>query len=257
VSETRRHALKMLGTIGLTCAFPFPGDELYGQHAHASLAQATATGPYTPTFFTPTEYRTLARLADVIIPASATPSASSAGVPEYVDRVVSMNAEHQRLIRTGLAWLEAQARTRYGKGYLDLSDAEHTAILQPLSDEVDRQQRAALERPFRKDAKRGLVYYVAINDKSSPASAAASARPTDDARRSIYAGAAVPADQEPDGRRLLHIAHRAHRRAWIHRQYGPRELPLLHHQGALSDRPRSVLGIESNSLQRSFQMRSA
>ena len=167
----------MLGTIGLTCAFPFPGDELYGQHAHASLAQA-ATGPYTPTFFTSTEFTTLARLADVIIPASATPSASSAGVPEYIDRVVSINSEHQTLVRTGLAWLEAQARTRYGKVYLDLTDAEHTAILQPLSDDVDREQRAALQRQFRTDAKRGLVYYVAINDKSSPPSAAANTRPT-------------------------------------------------------------------------------
>ena len=164
----------MLGTIGLTCAFPFSGDELYGQHVHGTLAQAAATGPYTPTFFTPAEYTTLARLTDVIIPASTTPSASNAGVPEYIDRVVSMNAEHQTLVRNGLAWLEAQARTRYGKGYLDLSDAEHVAILQPLSDEVDREQREALQRQFRKDMKRGLVYYVAINDKSSPASAAVS-----------------------------------------------------------------------------------
>jgi hypothetical protein len=164
----------MLGTIGLTCAFPFSGDELYGQHVHGTLAQAAATGPYTPTFFTPAEYATLARLTDVIIPASTTPSASNAGVPEYIDRVVSINAEHQTLVRNGLAWLEAQARTRYGKGYLDLSEAEHVAILQPLSDEVDRQQREALQRRFRKDMKRGLVYYVAINDKSSPASAAVS-----------------------------------------------------------------------------------
>ncbi len=174
MSETRRHALKMLGTIGLTCAFPFSGDELYGQHVHGTLAQAAATGPYTPTFFTPAEYTTLARLTDVIIPASTTPSASNAGVPEYIDRVVSMNTEHQALVRSGLAWLEAQARTRYGKGYLDLSEAEHIAILQPLSDEVDRQQREALQRQFRKDTKRGLVYYVAINDKSSPAAATAS-----------------------------------------------------------------------------------
>ena len=164
----------MLGTIGLTCAFPFSGDELYGQHVHGTLAQAAATGPYTPTFFTPAEYTTLARLTDVIIPASTTPSASIAGVPDYIDRVVSMNAEHQTLVRNGLAWLEAQARTRYGKGYLDLSDAEHVAILQPLSDEVDREQREALQRQFRKDMKRGLVYYVAINDKSSPTSAAVS-----------------------------------------------------------------------------------
>ena len=68
----------MLGTIGLTCAFPFSGDELYGQHVHGTLAQAAATGPYTPTFFTPAEYTTLARLTDVIIPASTTPSASIA-----------------------------------------------------------------------------------------------------------------------------------------------------------------------------------
>jgi Gluconate 2-dehydrogenase subunit 3 len=173
VSETRRHALKMLGTIGLTCALPFSGDELYGQHVHGTLAQSAAAGPYTPTFFTPAEYTTLARLTDVIIPASTTPSASNAGVPEYIDRVVSMNAEHQALVRSGLGWLETQARTRHGKGYLDLSDAEHIAILQPLSDAVDRQQREALQRQFRKDAKRGLVYYVAINDKTSPTSVTA------------------------------------------------------------------------------------
>jgi len=48
------------------CAFSFSGDELYGQHVHGTLAQAAATGPYTPTFFTPAEYTTLARLTDVI-----------------------------------------------------------------------------------------------------------------------------------------------------------------------------------------------
>jgi hypothetical protein len=170
----------MLGTIGLTCAFPFSGDELYGQHAHVALAQASAAGPYAPTFFKPAEYATLSRLTDVIIPASATPAASAAGVPEYIDRVVSLNGEHQPLVRAGLAWLESQARTRYAKAYLELSEAEHVSILQPLSDEVDRRQREALQKQFRKDAKRGLVYYVAINDKSSPASAASAAVGPDD-----------------------------------------------------------------------------
>ena len=110
----------------------------------------------------------------MIIPASTTPSASNAGVPEYIDRVVSMNTEHQALVRSGLAWLETQARTRYGRGYLELSDAEHIALLQPLSDEIDRQRREALQKQFRKDTKRGLGDYVAINDKSWPASAAVS-----------------------------------------------------------------------------------
>ena len=48
MSETRRHALKIIGTIGLTCAFPFSGDELYGQHVHGTLAQSAPTGPVHP-----------------------------------------------------------------------------------------------------------------------------------------------------------------------------------------------------------------
>ena len=48
MSETRRHALKMLGTIGLTCAFPFSGDELYGQHVHGTLAQSAPQRARTP-----------------------------------------------------------------------------------------------------------------------------------------------------------------------------------------------------------------
>jgi len=168
----------MLGTIGLTCAFPFPGDELYGQHVHLTLAQALAPGPYTPTFFTPAEYATLSRLTDVIIPATGTPGASAAGVPEYVDRVVSLNAEHQALMRAGLAWLEQQAHSRFSRDFLSLDESQHIAILQPLSDEVDRERQDAQRRRFRADPqgpKGGLVYYVAINDKTSPAPPAVAA----------------------------------------------------------------------------------
>ena len=170
----------MLGTVGLTCAFPFSGDELYGQHVHVTLAQATSSGPYAPAFFTPAEYATLSRLTDVIIPPTGTPGASAAGVPEYIDRVVTLNAEHQQLMRAGLAWLERQAKDRFSRDFLSLDEAEHIAILQPLSDEVDRQQREAQRARFRTDANGAMVYYVAINDKTSPAPATA-ARPAPEA----------------------------------------------------------------------------
>jgi hypothetical protein len=176
VSESRRHALKMLGSIGLTCAFPFSGDELYGQHVHVTLAQAPATGPYTPTFFTQAEYATLSRLTDVIIPPTSTPGAVAAGVPEYIDRVVSLNAEHQPLMRAGLAWLEQQAKQRFSRDFLALNESEYVAILQRLSDEVDRQRRDAQRRRFRTDPKGGpkgdMVYYVAITDRTTPAPSA-------------------------------------------------------------------------------------
>ena len=158
MTETRRQALKMLGAIGATCAFPFPGDELYGQHVHTTLAQAPAGQPYAPAFFTPAEYATLSKLTDVIIPATETPGATQAGVPEYIDRVVSLNKEHQPLIRAGLAWLEQQAKARFSREFQALGEVDHIAILQPLSDEIDRQRRATERRQFRTEAKGKTVY---------------------------------------------------------------------------------------------------
>ena len=165
MTETRRQALKMLGAIGATCAFPFAGDELYGQHIHATLAQTPSLQPYAPTFFTPAEYATLARLTDVIIPPTETPGAAAAGVPEYIDRVVTLNKEHQPLIGAGLAWLERQAKNRFAREFLALGEAEHVAILQPLSDEIDRQRRDAHKARFRTEAQGTSVYYAAITDK--------------------------------------------------------------------------------------------
>jgi hypothetical protein len=179
----------MLGAIGATCAFPFAGDELYGQHVHPTLAQTPALEPYTPAFFTPAEYATLSRLTDVIIPTTETPGAAAAGVPEYIDRVVTLNAEHQPLIRAGFAWLERQSKTRFSRDFLSLREAEHIAILQPLSDETDRQRREVLRGRFRSLDSRAsalaqggsldsranalaqgkAVYDVAITDKDSPA----------------------------------------------------------------------------------------
>lgn len=174
---TRRHALKILGTIGATCAFPFPGDELYGQHVHVTLAQTPAAGPYVPAFFTPAEYAMVSRLADTIIPPAETPGAAAAGVPEYIDRVVSLNAEHQPLVRAGLAWLEAQAKTRFANGFVQLEEGERIRILQPLSDEIDRQQREAQRRRFRSEAGGAAVYYVALTDRTPPTPSAAAGRP--------------------------------------------------------------------------------
>jgi hypothetical protein len=178
VNETRRHALKMLGSVGLTCAFPFAGDELYGQHVaagHATLAQSPASAPYTPLFFSPGEYATVSSLADAIIPPTTTPGAVAAGVPEYIDRVVSLNKEHQTLVRAGLAWLEREARGRFSRAFTALDEAQQVQLLQPLSDAVDRQHRDAQRARFRTDAGT-LVYYVAVTDRTSPARPAVAPR---------------------------------------------------------------------------------
>jgi gluconate 2-dehydrogenase gamma chain len=168
MTETRRAALKMLGTIGATCAFPFAGDELHGQHVHTVLLQTSSSAPYKPSFFTPAEYETLSRLTDVIIPATDTPGATGAGVPEYIDRVVSLNAEHQSLVRAGLAWLEQEAKARFSRSFLTLGESQHVTILQPISEEVDREERELQSRRFKTEAARKRVYYVPITDKAPP-----------------------------------------------------------------------------------------
>jgi Gluconate 2-dehydrogenase subunit 3 len=144
--ETRRDTLKIIGAIGTTCAFPFAANDLYGQHQHAAPSQAPHA-PYTLKFFTATEYQTVSRVADLIIPSTDTPGAVAAGAPEYIDYVVHNNAEHQKLMREGLAWLDQQAG---GKGFVELAPEQQIEILTPLSDAADRGQVTSLpERFFR------------------------------------------------------------------------------------------------------------
>lgn len=167
MSETRRETLKILGAIGATCAFPFPADELYGQHVHVKDAKPAAprTDPFKPSFFGMVEYELVSRLSDLIIPATDTPGALGAGVPEYVDRVVSLNPEHQGLMRAGLEWIDLRSRELFAEGFLGVSEAQQVQILQPLSDEVDRQQRAALIARYRGGGAGG-TFYAPRTDKT-------------------------------------------------------------------------------------------
>lgn len=165
MSETRRETLKILGAIGATCDFPFPADELYGQHVPVKAAKpaAAGAGAFRPAFFGAVEYELVSRLADLIIPPTDTPGAIGAGVPEYVDRVVSLNPEHQGLMRAGLEWLDGRSRELFAGRFLDASEPQQIQILQPLSDEADRRQRAALTARYRV-AGEGGTYYVPGTD---------------------------------------------------------------------------------------------
>jgi gluconate 2-dehydrogenase gamma chain len=132
----RREALKIIGAIGATCAFPFSADELYAQHQHpAGTVQQIqpAAAPYQPKFFSESEYKLVARMADLIIPPTDTPGAAAAGVPEYIDRVVSANPEQQKRFREGLEWLGKAA----GGSFLELGGPRQIELLTPLCEAAD------------------------------------------------------------------------------------------------------------------------
>ena len=134
---SRRESLKIIGAIGTTCAFPFSADELYGQHVHTTAPAPAADGSYTPRAFSAAEFETIGLVAERIIPATDTPGAIGAGVPRYIDHVVSANPEHKKRFAAGLAWLEKESKRRFGKKFARLSEAQQVELLTPLSNAVD------------------------------------------------------------------------------------------------------------------------
>jgi hypothetical protein len=55
-----------------------------------------------PSFFSKAEMEKIAKIVDLIIPATDTPGAAAAGVPAYIDFVCSRNARLAKTIRDGL-----------------------------------------------------------------------------------------------------------------------------------------------------------
>ena len=137
--ENRRDTLKIIGAIGTTCAFPFSANELYGQHQHESAPPAAATN-YTPKFFNSADYKIVAQLADLIIPPTDTPGAVAAGVPAYIDDVVSKNKDLQNTFAAGLAWLKA-------KSFPTLSESARIALLTPVSAAIDNDAKGDIKSP--------------------------------------------------------------------------------------------------------------
>jgi hypothetical protein len=135
----RRDALKIIGAISATCAFPFSADELYGQHHHAQTA--VPAPPAKPKHFDADSLNLISRVADLIIPETTTPSASAAGVPLYIDQVVFANEGHKRLFAEGLAWLRKA-------DFLALDEDKQIAMLMPLCEAVDKGKAKSMPERF-------------------------------------------------------------------------------------------------------------
>jgi hypothetical protein len=103
---------------------------------HDAVAK-TASGPYHPKSFSAKEWRTVRLLSDLIIPADEkSGSATEARVPEYIDEVVTdrhnrggVAGSFEAQIKGGLAWLDAQARSRYHADFADCKPDQQQAIL--------------------------------------------------------------------------------------------------------------------------------
>jgi hypothetical protein len=80
------------------------------------------------------ELAVLAAAAQVIIPATDTPGAVEAGVPQFIDALVShwMTADEAAFFRNGLSALDAGARQRFQRGFAECSAEQGTELIQAL-----------------------------------------------------------------------------------------------------------------------------
>ena len=150
-NEGRREALKIIGAIGTTCAFPFSANDLYGQaapvtppqqvHQHPGPPQrpVAVPGKVKPGYFSQADFDVVTRISDLIIPATGTPGAVEAGVPAYIDSVVGGNKQLQEIFHAGLAPLG---------GFLALTEEQQIAMLSSWSNAVDKGNAKAAAPKF-------------------------------------------------------------------------------------------------------------
>ncbi|WP_309604105.1 gluconate 2-dehydrogenase subunit 3 family protein [Phenylobacterium sp.] len=110
------------------------------------LAQPAAAQGLTwaPVALTPAQARALDAAAEQIMPATETPGARAAGVPQFVDRAIAgwCDKGQAALLRAGLDGLDADARAAHAAAFADLTAAEQTAIL------AGYDSSGARQRPF-------------------------------------------------------------------------------------------------------------
>jgi gluconate 2-dehydrogenase gamma chain len=87
-------------------------------------------------FLTADEAQTLKTICDQIVPADDFPSASQAGVLDYIDRqLIRHYRKHQETYRRGLQRAEAMSRSRFGRDLAGLSTQQQFEIISALQQE--------------------------------------------------------------------------------------------------------------------------
>ena len=85
-------------------------------------------------FFDDHEMKTIAVLADIIIPHDdVSGSATDAGVPDFIEFIVKDMPKHQLPLRGGLRWLDLQALKRFDKDFVSCAEDEQIKIIDDIA----------------------------------------------------------------------------------------------------------------------------
>ena len=133
----RREAIKWMLTASATVSllnvrsFGAPAVTGYGQDPN--LLEYYKPGDLWPLTFTNDQRKTVTALCDVIIPADdKSPSASSIGVPDFINEWISapypeQQADRKRVLE-GLTWIDGESKKRFQKTFAGLNDEQKHRI---------------------------------------------------------------------------------------------------------------------------------
>jgi gluconate 2-dehydrogenase gamma chain len=135
----RRQALKLLGSLGASVGLAPTASCDFKDGARGN----TSPRPLAPVALSDSDFALISRLTELIIPRTDTPGALEAGVPEFIRAALSgieppaMSGRPDVpldnlpvLFVDGLRWIDAQAKTRYARGFLELPDKQQQELLQ-------------------------------------------------------------------------------------------------------------------------------
>lgn len=140
----RRDALKAFALVSTASVLEVAPAQLertlLGMESLAESPEANAESQqqtYTPKFFTRREWQLVRMLSDYVIPRDArSGSATDAKVPEFMDFLLSdkeASEASRNNMRGGLAWLDNESRRRFGRVFVQATDAQRRQLLDDIA----------------------------------------------------------------------------------------------------------------------------
>jgi Gluconate 2-dehydrogenase subunit 3 len=135
----RRHFFKSLAALPAAPALIAETPPPQARSSESNIPAFPQTSPElvaepAPHFFTADQYSALRRLAALFMPPlDGNPGAIECEAPEFLDFLIGAELpERQKLYRSGLDMLNANAKKKFKKAFADLDDTEADAIVRPL-----------------------------------------------------------------------------------------------------------------------------
>lgn len=157
----RRDALKLIAGAAALPAFYSQDLFALGREIHQQLGS-----PAAPKALNPHQNATITAIAEMIIPATDTPGAKAARVPEFIDLILTewCTGDDCGQFLSGLADTDVRSRKMFGKDFVGCDPQQQTELLTALDEELTQLREANVRgRPHASAARREVETPVERN----------------------------------------------------------------------------------------------